>query len=164
MKPHAMTITLAVLTGIVLGVSTYTFIYAKGYSYISNDPSACTNCHVMRGYYDGWAKSTHHSSATCNDCHTPHNLAAKWAVKTSNGFFHSFAFTSGRFPDAIQIKSRSLDVTEGACRNCHQDLVQAINGPHAHGSGISCIHCHPSVGHSETMAYAPTALVEGNNR
>jgi hypothetical protein len=27
--------------------STYTFVYAKGYSYLTNDPGACANCHIM---------------------------------------------------------------------------------------------------------------------
>ena len=34
-------------------------------------------------------KSSHHSAATCNDCHTPHNLFGKCAVKANNGFWHS---------------------------------------------------------------------------
>ncbi len=163
MKPHVVTTILAVLIGLILGVGFYTFIYAKGYSYLASDPAACTNCHVMRGYYDGWAKSTHHAAATCNDCHTPNNTVAKWATKTSNGFFHSFAFTSGKFPDAIQIKSRNYAVTERACRRCHQDFVQVVNGPHASGEGLSCIHCHATVGHSQATAFAPIALVEGKN-
>jgi len=163
MKPHVLTFVLAVLIGLILGVGFYTFIYAKGYSYLASDPTACTNCHVMRGYYDGWVKSSHHGAATCNDCHTPDNAVAKLATKTSNGFFHSFAFTSGRFPDAIQIKDSSYEVTERACRRCHQDFVQVVNGSHEHGEGLSCIRCHASVGHSESMAFAPIAHVEGNN-
>jgi cytochrome c nitrite reductase small subunit len=163
MKPHVVINVLAVLIGLIVGLGGYTFFYAKGYSYLASDPAACANCHVMRGYYDGWAKSTHHAAATCNDCHTPANPAAKLATKTANGFFHSFAFTSGRFPDAIQIKSRNYEVTESACRQCHQNLVQVVNGPHQHGAGLSCIHCHASVGHSEAMAFAPIALVEGKN-
>ena len=35
------------LIGLALGVGAYTFVYAKGYSYLSNDPQACANCHVM---------------------------------------------------------------------------------------------------------------------
>jgi cytochrome c nitrite reductase small subunit len=163
MKPHVITTVLAVLIGLVLGVGGYTFIYAKGYSYLASNPAACTNCHVMRSYYDGWVKSTHHAAATCNDCHTPSNPVAKLATKASNGFFHSAAFTLGAYPDAIQIKSRNTEVTEGACRHCHQNLAQVINGPYTHGAGISCVHCHASVGHSEAMAFAPIALVEGKN-
>ena len=47
--------------GVAVGLGAYTFIYAKGYSYLTNDPAACTNCHVMRAQYDAWMKSSHHS-------------------------------------------------------------------------------------------------------
>ena len=80
----------AVLAGFVIGIGLYTFVYAKGYSYLTNNPQACANCHVMQTQYDAWIKSSHHSVATCNDCHTPHNIIGKYAVKASNGFFHSF--------------------------------------------------------------------------
>ncbi len=160
MKSNALSVVLAALIGTIAGVGSYTFIYARGYSYFASDPGACTNCHVMRTYYDGWAKSSHHGAATCNDCHTPSNPVGKLATKTSNGFFHSAAFTLRLYPDAIQIKSGSARVTELACRRCHEGLVQAVNGPYTHGSGMSCIHCHASVGHSEAMPSVPTALAE----
>jgi cytochrome c nitrite reductase small subunit len=49
---------LSALVGAVGGVGGYAFIYAKGYSYLLNDPSACANCYVMRGQYDAWASLT----------------------------------------------------------------------------------------------------------
>src|SRR5207249_1317898 len=73
----------ALLLGVAVGLGAYTFAYAKGYAYLTNDPQACTNCHVMQSQYDGWMKSSHHSAATCNDCHTPHNIIGKYAVKRS---------------------------------------------------------------------------------
>ena len=85
----------AILLGVAVGLGGYTFIYAKGYSYLTNNPAACANCHVMQQQYDAWMKSSHHSAATCNDCHTPHNIIGKYAVKANNGFWHSFYFTSG---------------------------------------------------------------------
>ncbi len=143
------------LLGVTVGVGVYTFIYARGYSYLSNNPGACTNCHVMRGYYDAWIQSSHHAGATCNDCHTPASFLPKYATKLTNGFMHSFAFTSGRFPDAIQIKARSQAVTEAACRHCHQDLVTGIEGVHRMAASASCVHCHASVGHAVAVAQYP---------
>lgn len=134
----------AVLIGSVLGIGGYTFIYAKGYSYLTNDPGACANCHVMDGYYGSWMKSPHHNAAVCNDCHTPHALVGKYAVKASNGVRHSFYFTSGRYPDAVTIAPGSARVTEEACRRCHQEIVAAIE---LRGGRISCIRCHAEVGH-----------------
>ena len=135
---------LGVLVGAVVGIGGYTFIYAKGYSYFTNDPRACANCHAMDAYYASWQKSPHHIVAVCNDCHTPHNLVGKYAVKASNGFRHSFYFTSGRYPDALHITPMNERVTESACRSCHQEIVGAIE---SHGTSISCIRCHAEVGH-----------------
>jgi len=146
-----ITLVLAILGGMLLGVGGYTFVYAKGYSYLSNDPAACTNCHVMRTQYDGWIKSSHRNAATCNDCHTPHNFFGKYAVKARNGFFHSFYFTTGFFPDNIEITRTSEEVTEAACRHCHAEITSAID-EHSNAAGVSCTRCHNCVGHSESTA------------
>ena len=138
------------IIGLTLGVGVYTFIYAKGASYLTNDPKACINCHVMQDQYDGWIKSSHRSVATCNDCHTPSALVPKYWTKAQNGFWHSFYFTMGGYPDPIQITERNRQVTEDACRKCHADIVETIEGPATKHSGAdqtSCLRCHRSVGH-----------------
>lgn len=133
--------------GAAIGVGGYTFIYAKGGSYLTNDPAACANCHIMQDHYDAWVKSTHHSVATCNDCHTPPGLIPKYLTKADNGFWHSFAFTSGNFPDPLRIKPRNRAVTEKACRKCHDKIVDAIEAPVGHAQELSCVRCHSNVGH-----------------
>ncbi|MDR3439399.1 cytochrome c nitrite reductase small subunit [Telmatospirillum sp.] len=138
---------LALAVGVTLGLGIYTFVYAKGYSYLTNNPAACANCHVMQEYYSGWMKSPHHAVAGCNDCHTPHDMVGKYAIKAANGFSHSLAFTIGPIPDNIVIKGYNERVTEGACRSCHAALVDAIEGPHSR-QDISCLSCHADVGHS----------------
>jgi len=35
------------LVGALTGLGAFTFRYAQGLSYLSNDPKACTNCHIM---------------------------------------------------------------------------------------------------------------------
>ena len=137
---------LAVGAGMAAGLGGYTFAYARGGSYLTNDPAACANCHVMQDYYDGWLRSSHRAVAVCNDCHTPHGLVPKYATKASNGFWHSFAFTSGRFPEPLRIKPRNREITEHSCRSCHGDVVDAMDGPHQEKS-LSCVRCHGAVGH-----------------
>jgi cytochrome c nitrite reductase small subunit len=144
MKLRLTAILASVLMGIAIGISIYTFIYAKGASYLLNDPAACANCHIMKEQYDGWTKSSHHAVATCNDCHTPPSFVGKYLSKASNGFWHSFAFTTGKFHEPIQIKARNQEITEKACLKCHQELVETIEGSHGQ---LSCLRCHPSVGH-----------------
>ncbi len=135
--------------GVALALGGYTFLYARGWAYMTNDPRACANCHVMEEQYSGWLKGSHRSVAVCNDCHTPPGLVPKYMVKAENGFRHSFAFTTGRFPDQIHIVASDLAVTEKACRKCHAEIVTAIEGPSGEAGRLSCVRCHRSVGHLE---------------
>lgn len=136
----------------MLGVSTYTFAYAEGGAYLTNNSAACANCHVMREQYEGWQRASHQAVATCNDCHAPSALLPKLAVKGINGFNHSWAFTTGRFHEPIQITEMNRRVTESACRGCHQAVVEVIDAhPNASRGSVdeplACIRCHDSVGH-----------------
>jgi len=135
--------------GFAAAVGGYTFLYARGWAYMTNDPRACANCHVMEEQYSGWLKGSHRSVAVCNDCHTPPGLIPKYLVKAENGFRHSFAFTTGRFPDKIRIVPSDLEVAERACRKCHEPIVTAIEGPNGEAGRLRCITCHRSVGHME---------------
>ncbi|HEX8127895.1 MAG TPA: cytochrome c nitrite reductase small subunit [Pyrinomonadaceae bacterium] len=140
-------IAVGIALGAAIGIGGYTFIYAKGYSYLTNDPGACANCHIMREQYDGWVKSSHRAVAVCNDCHTPPGTFGKYMTKASNGFWHSFYFTLGGYPDPIQITRRNRKITEQACRKCHAEIVEAIEGPHKGTPELSCVRCHSTVGH-----------------
>lgn len=133
--------------GCAMGLGIFTFKYARGVSYLSNDPRACMNCHIMQEQFEGWMKGSHRNAATCNDCHAPHDFLGKYYIKATNGFWHSFAFTTGKFHEPIQIKSRNRAVTETTCSHCHASIVEAMDGEGQHGGGMSCLHCHRSVGH-----------------
>ncbi|MBF0386761.1 MAG: cytochrome c nitrite reductase small subunit [Candidatus Omnitrophica bacterium] len=134
--------------GLILGVGGFTFIYAKGYSYISNDPRACANCHVMQGYYDSWVKSSHHHAAVCNDCHVPHGLIEKYLAKARNGFNHSKAFTLQNFPEPIRITRTNLEDLQHNCIECHSTMVSDIAAHRDVGQGQArCTQCHRSSGH-----------------
>ena len=47
---------IAVAIGAAIGLGGFTFVYAKGYSYLSNDPNACANCHIMRDHLDAYVE------------------------------------------------------------------------------------------------------------
>ncbi len=140
---------LSVAAGIALGVGAFTFLYARGASYLTDAPEACANCHVMQRHFIAWQAASHRAAAVCNDCHTPHDLLGKWTTKALNGLHHSLAFTTGHFPDAIRITARNRTVTEATCRSCHGELVASISRGEApgHGQAISCLQCHRDVGH-----------------
>lgn len=134
------------LVCILIGLGGYTFAYAKGYSYLSDDPAACVNCHVMRDQYDAWRHSSHGRVAACNDCHTPHDsLVSKWIVKGINGVNHSVAFTFQSYGSNLQIRDFNADVVRGNCIGCHETAVSMISP--THDNSPDCLSCHSDVGH-----------------
>jgi len=139
---------LAVLAGVVCGVGGYTFWYGQGFSYLSDDPAACRNCHVMNEHYDGWLKASHHGVATCNDCHTPHALIPKYLTKAENGFWHSKGFTLQDYPTPIRIRPHNRRVLNRNCMGCHRELVSEVIVTHGRDtSRLDCIRCHATAGH-----------------
>lgn len=146
-RGSAALLLLAVSLGVLVGVGLFTFGYARGASYMTDDPEACANCHVMREQLDGWRRASHRKAAVCNDCHTPPGFLPKYGTKALNGFFHSLAFTSGRFPDEIAITHRNFQVTNKSCLKCHGDIVDGIRSVRAHRDAVSCVACHRHVGH-----------------
>lgn len=165
MSPQRLAMLAAALIGAAAAVGAYTFVYAKGAAYLTNDPAACANCHIMEDHYSAWLKGSHRSVATCNDCHTPKGLVAKYYTKAENGFRHSLGFTTGRFPDPLQITGHNYEVVEHACRKCHTQITLAMDvatsdgdpSPILNASGESappeqheeaqCVKCHRNVGH-----------------
>lgn len=141
-----MAVVLACLVAIPAGIGAFTFVYAKGFSYLSADPRACVNCHVMNPQFDAWLKSGHRHAATCVACHLPHAGLAKWVAKADHGFRHSMAFTLQNFKEPIEITPRDRDIVRANCIRCHADLVHALgSGPR--GAVLDCLHCHAAAGH-----------------
>lgn len=136
------------MLGMAVGLGLYTFTYAEGTSYLSNDPRACANCHIMNEQYDGWVKGSHKAVATCNDCHVPHDFVGKYVAKMSNGYHHSKGFTLQDFHEPIMIKARNAAVLQENCLRCHGDFVhEIVAGSSTAENAVSCVHCHRDVGH-----------------
>jgi cytochrome c nitrite reductase small subunit len=139
---------LAILVGLLLGLGGYTALYAKGASYLSDDPRACVNCHVMREAFDTWQNSSHHARATCNDCHIPHDFLGHWGVKALNGYHHSEAFTRQNFHEPIQIRPGNAAVLNANCLRCHGEFVSEITAARVHADkDLYCARCHAGAGH-----------------
>ena len=138
----------ACLVAIPAGIGAFTFVYAKGFSYLSTDPRACANCHIMNLQYDAWLKSGHRHVAGCVECHLPHSGLAKWVAKADHGFRHSAAFTLQNFKEPIEITPRDRRLVQTNCVRCHADFVHAVLGsPASQGAELDCLHCHARAGH-----------------
>ena len=146
-RPTLLAAVAVVAVGVALGVGAFTFVYARGYSYLGHDAKACDNCHVMNEQYAGWMRGSHRSAAQCADCHMPSNPVGKYAVKAWDGFWHSYYFTAGTYPDNIRISKLGERVVEGQCRACHGQIVQNIAAHAGREGDVSCIRCHWTVGH-----------------
>lgn len=141
----------ALALGAAAGLGGYTFHYAEGLSYLSSDPEACVNCHIMRPQYDSWQKASHHTVAACVDCHLPPAGLDKWLAKASNGWHHSKAFTLQDFEEPIRIKAGNAAILQDNCLRCHGELLHdQVAGATTDKDAIRCVHCHAGVGHGDT--------------
>ena len=143
---------LAALIGLPLGVCGFTFRYAEGGSYLSTDPAACVNCHIMRPQYDSWQKASHHTVATCVDCHLPASGLRKWIAKSEHGYRHSKAFTLQDFVEPIRITPDDSVLLQENCLRCHEGMLHdQVAGSTTSRDAIQCVHCHIDVGHGEIL-------------
>ncbi len=140
----------AIAAGILLGLGAFTFQYAEGLSYLSADPRACVNCHIMQPQYDSWQKSSHHAVAVCVDCHLPHDFIGKYLAKAENGYHHSKGFTFQDFQEPIMIKGKNARILQENCVACHADMTHdMLSAGGGDRAAVECVHCHRAVGHGE---------------
>lgn len=143
-----MVVAFIIALGILIGVAVVTFDHAEGLSYFSTDPAACANCHIMQPQYDSWQQASHHTVATCVDCHLPHDFIGKYRAKAENGWHHSVGFTLQNFEEPIRIRESNQRLLHDNCIGCHEDLVHdLVPGATTDPDFLSCVHCHSDVGH-----------------
>jgi cytochrome c nitrite reductase small subunit len=116
--PGRALVGLAVAVGLALGIGAYTFVYARGASYLTNDPAACANCHVMREQLHGWTVGSRRAVAVCNDCHTPPGLLGKYTTKALNCHMPYTRVGALKISDH-HVRSPLLNVNR-ACQTCHK--------------------------------------------
>ncbi len=146
---RVLSVAAAALVGLVIGAGGFGVYYSNATSYLSSDPTACANCHVMQSHYDSWQKGPHAGVATCDDCHLPHdNVVSRYAVQIEDGFLHGAKFTTGDYPENIRIRDSSLAVANAACLHCHGNLTNDMRAAMgAEDDSVTCTHCHQNVGH-----------------
>ncbi len=155
--------------GLLAGLGAYTVYMSRAHSYLSDEPSACVNCHIMSPYYQSWNHSSHARWTNCNDCHVPHNnVFAKYAFKAMDGLYHSAVFTVKGEPQVIRPREASNNVIMENCIRCHTQLntdfvkTGMITYTEAkNGEGKACWDCHAQVPHTKisNLGSSPNALV-----
>jgi len=146
---------------VVIGL--YTAVISNATAYLSDDPQACVNCHVMTPQYLTWKHSSHRNVANCNDCHVPNDSQLKkYAFKAIDGLYHSFVFTTRSEPQVIKARQASIDVIQANCVRCHENQVtdvktNAFVEKHKESRTTRlCWECHREVPHGRTKSLSAT--------
>ena len=154
--------------GAFVGLGLVAFHVGNATSYLSDDPKACMNCHVMAPQYATWERGSHARVAVCNDCHVPHdNPVRKYAFKAMDGTRHSFMFTFRMEPQVIRIHDAGTAVVQENCIRCHSALTRNIKermvtlDAQQHGGGKLCWECHRETPHGRvsSLSAVPYARV-----
>lgn len=170
--PRSWLLPAIVLGGVVTGLGAYTVYVSRAYSYLSDNPSACVNCHIMTPYHQSWMHSSHARWTNCNDCHVPHeNAFKKYLFKAKDGLYHAAVFTMRKEPMAIRPREESAEVIRNNCIRCHSQLdpdfvkngmlTKAEGHENEEGGGPErmCWDCHRNVPHGtvSSLASSPNA-------
>jgi cytochrome c nitrite reductase small subunit len=143
--------------GLFVGMGLYVARISEATSYLSDDPKACINCHIMIPQYATWQRSSHARIATCNDCHVPHtSLAAKLYFKGKDGMRHSWLFTLHRERQVIQAIPESRHVIQENCLRCHARVMEDVGTPLHKDYDRMCVECHREVPHGRVHSLSST--------
>lgn len=155
----------ALLVATFLGLGIYVLKLSNAASYLSDDPKACINCHLMTPQYITWNHSSHREVAHCNDCHVPQgNIFSKYYFKAKDGLYHSSVFTFRAEPQVIKALEPSIEVIQNNCVRCHESkvvddkLTAAVSGHAAHMTDRTCWECHREVPHGRVKSLSSVGL------
>ena len=165
--PNEWKLAVVILIGVIAGFGIYIFYISRAYSYLSDKPKTCINCHIMSPQYATWAHNSHHLATTCNDCHVPHNnIINKYYFKAKDGLRHATLFTLRMEPQVIFIKQAGKDCVQSNCIRCHSQLLGTItDNVHEQQSvsvkGRYCWECHRETPHGRvnSLSAVPNARV-----
>jgi len=157
------------LLGVFSGLGAYSIYTSLVWTYASDDPETCINCHIMAPQYASWNHSSHREVATCNDCHVPQdNLFRKYYFKGMDGLNHSTLFTLRAEREVIFIGNAGAEVVQENCIRCHTHLLdqaklisQTEGKFQVHNTDRQCWECHKNVPHGRvrSLSSAPNAIV-----
>lgn len=150
-----------ILVAAFIGLGLYVVRLSNAVSYLSDDPQACVNCHVMTPQYITWTHSSHREVAHCNDCHVPQdNIVNKLYFKAMDGLYHSYVFTMRAEPQVIVARAPSVEVIQNNCIRCHVDqvtdakLAGFVENHHQNRTERLCWDCHKEVPHGRVRSLA----------
>ena len=161
--PKAWRFPVLLITGIFIGLFFFLFYISKAYSYLSDSPETCANCHIMAPQYATWNHSSHRRYPSCNDCHVPHNnVFNKYFFKAKDGMRHAFMFALRMEPQVIFIHEAGKEVVHQNCIRCHSNLLldpklmSSVENQKVHTTDRICWECHREVPHGRVNSLSST--------
>ncbi|MTI31946.1 cytochrome c nitrite reductase small subunit [Xanthovirga aplysinae] len=149
--------------GAFFSLVAYTLYVSNAVTYLSDDPKACVNCHIMAPQYATWTHSSHRENANCNDCHVPQdNVFRKYFFKAKDGLRHATLFTLRAEPQVIRIHEAGMKVVQENCNRCHSHQNEKVStygitlDDVEHGKGKLCWDCHREVPHGKVNSLSST--------
>lgn len=164
--PEKWRIPVIVLLGTITGIGLYTFYVSRAWSYLSDEPQTCVNCHIMSPQYTTWRNSSHREAASCNDCHVPHdNFFRTYYFKAKDGLRHATIFTSRGYDQSIRMLAPGNTVVQENCIRCHGNLTEMVGAnvsfkQSQKGEGKRCWDCHRDVPHGRVKSLSVTPYSE----
>lgn len=168
--PPAWRLPVALLIAVGLGLGMAILHVSRATSYLSDDPTACINCHIMIPQYATWSHGAHGRVTVCNDCHVPHdNVFRKYWFKANDGLRHSWKFTFRLEPPVIRAIEESRVVIQENCIRCHGPMVRRVYLENPAYEQVTdahtrrCWECHRETPHGRvnSLAAAPFARAPG---
>lgn len=163
--PHRWRTAAIIAVASIIGLGLYVFRLSNAASYLSDDPQACVNCHLMTPQYLTWTHSSHREVAHCNDCHVPHNnVFNKYFFKAKDGLYHASIFTLRAEPQVIRAKGPSSAVIQDNCIRCHMDQVTDarmagfVENHVGKRTDRTCWECHRDVPHGRVKSLSSVGL------
>jgi cytochrome c nitrite reductase small subunit len=167
--PSNWRIPVFILSGMFCGLAAYSVYVSKAWSYLSDDPEVCVNCHIMAPQYATWSHSAHREYASCNDCHVPHDSFFRhYMFKAKDGLRHATLFTLRAERQVIFIEQEGRDVVQENCIRCHikqfdkDKLISQTRGMYkVHHQDRYCWECHRETPHGRvnSLSSVPYARV-----
>jgi cytochrome c nitrite reductase small subunit len=169
--PSKLVVPLFLLGGVAMGLGLYNIYMSRVFSYLSDDPAACVNCHIMSVSYQSWSKDAHSKWTNCNDCHTPqHSKLVGMLFKAQDGLGHAAVYLTGKEPMAPRPRPAATKAIQDNCVRCHTTLTTDIASvghttdriipKDGHQQEKVCWDCHRHVPHTKNsgLASAPNTL------
>lgn len=161
--PPKFRIPVLILLGVLTGLLLVTFHISNAASYISDDPKACVNCHIMAPFYATWERGSHGRVTVCNDCHVPQdNVFRKYYFKASDGARHATMFTLRLEPQVIRIHKAGRDAVQANCVRCHENVIHPVSlrgfsdKKTIESDETYCWDCHREVPHGRVNSLSST--------